>query len=52
MSKTPNHLRLPPCRLGEHNEYVYKQLLGVSDKEYARLETEGHIGMDFVPEMK
>ena len=23
MSKTPNKLRLPPCRLGEHNEYVY-----------------------------
>ena len=51
MSKTPNKLRLPPCRLGEHNEYVYKQVIGVSDEEYARLEAEGHIGMDFVPEI-
>ncbi len=51
MSKTPNHLRLPPVRLGEHNEYVYKQLLKVSDDEYGELEKEGHIGMDYVPEM-
>jgi crotonobetainyl-CoA:carnitine CoA-transferase CaiB-like acyl-CoA transferase len=48
-SKTPNRLRLPPCRLGEHNEYVYKKVIGVSDEEYARLEAEGHIGMDFIP---
>lgn len=48
-SKTPNALRLPPCRLGEHNEYVYKKVIGVSDEEYARLEKEGHIGMDFIP---
>jgi crotonobetainyl-CoA:carnitine CoA-transferase CaiB-like acyl-CoA transferase len=47
MSKTPNHLRTPPCMLGEHNEYVYKQLLGVSDEEYAELERKGHIQMDF-----
>jgi crotonobetainyl-CoA:carnitine CoA-transferase CaiB-like acyl-CoA transferase len=48
-SKTPNHLRLPPCRLGEHNEYVYKEVIGVSDEEYAELEKAGHIGMDFIP---
>lgn len=48
-SKTPNALRLPPCRLGEHNEYVYKKIIGVSDEEYTRLEQEGHIGMDFIP---
>jgi crotonobetainyl-CoA:carnitine CoA-transferase CaiB-like acyl-CoA transferase len=51
MSKTPNHFRLPPVRLGEHNEYVYKKLLGFSDEEYARLEREGHIGMDLVPDI-
>jgi len=51
MSKTPNRLRLPPCCLGEHNEYVYKEVLGVSDEEYARLEAGGHIGMDYVPEI-
>lgn len=48
-SKTPNQLRTPPCRLGEHNEYVYKEVLGVSDDEYAELEKAGHVGMDFDP---
>ena len=47
LSKTPGRIyRHPPC-LGEHNEYVYKQLIGVSEEEYAELEKEGHIGMDF-----
>jgi crotonobetainyl-CoA:carnitine CoA-transferase CaiB-like acyl-CoA transferase len=49
MSKTPSRIRLPAVRLGEHNEYVYKEVLGVSDEEYAQLEREGHIGMDLVP---
>jgi crotonobetainyl-CoA:carnitine CoA-transferase CaiB-like acyl-CoA transferase len=49
LSKMPNKLRLPPCRLGEHNEYVYKQVLGVSDEEYARLVAEGHIGTEYGP---
>ncbi|MDY6836014.1 MAG: CoA transferase [Chloroflexota bacterium] len=47
MSGTSNSLRTPPVRLGEHNEYVYKQLLGFSDEEYAILESEGHIGSQF-----
>ncbi len=50
MSKTPNSIGRPPVRLGEHNEYVYKELLGVSNEEYAELEKEGHIGTDFAPE--
>jgi len=49
MSKTPNAIRTPPCCLGEHNEYVYKKLLGISDKEYAQLEKEGHIGTEPAP---
>jgi crotonobetainyl-CoA:carnitine CoA-transferase CaiB-like acyl-CoA transferase len=48
MSNTPAYLRRPPPRLGEDNEYVYKKVIGVSDEEYAELEREGHIGMDFV----
>ena len=35
-----------PC-LGEHNPYVYKELLGVSEVEYDRLEAEGHVGLDY-----
>jgi len=50
MAKRPNALRLPPVRLGEHNEIVYKKILSVSDEEYAELEKEGHIGTDFADE--
>ena len=49
LSKTPAKINRPPCRLGEHNEYIYKELLKVSDEEYAELEREGHIGMDYDP---
>ena len=51
MSRTPNSIRRPPVRLGEHNEYVYKEVLKVSDEEYRQLEEEGHIGMDYAPEI-
>ena len=47
MSDTPIRIRRGPVRLGADNEYVYKQVLGVSDEEYAELERAGHIGMDF-----
>lgn len=49
MSRTPIHIRQPPCRLGEDNEYVYRTILGVSDQEYSDLERQGHIGMDYDP---
>ncbi len=47
--RTPNHLRRAAPRLGEDNEYVYRQLLGYSAEEYRRLEEEGHIGGDYDP---
>jgi crotonobetainyl-CoA:carnitine CoA-transferase CaiB-like acyl-CoA transferase len=47
MSKTKLSVRRGPVRLGEDNEYVYRELLGVSKEEYERLEKEGHIGMDY-----
>jgi crotonobetainyl-CoA:carnitine CoA-transferase CaiB-like acyl-CoA transferase len=49
MSKTPNRLRLPPPCLGEHNEYVYKQVIGMAGEEYADLESKGHIGTCYDP---
>lgn len=49
---TPNKIRKPPVRLGEHNEYVYKELIGVSDEEYVQLEKDGHIGVDYAPHVK
>ena len=42
-------VRKPDVRLGEDNAYVYKDVLGVSNDTYVRLEREGHIGMDYVP---
>lgn len=44
----PAKLRSHPPLLGEHNEHVYKNIIGVSDEEYARLEAEQHIGMDIL----
>lgn len=39
-----NRFRSPPCRLGEHNPYVYRELLGVNERRYQDLEALGHIG--------
>ena len=40
LSKTPYEMK-PAPRLGEHNEYVYTQLLGMSDEEFVQLMAEG-----------
>jgi len=48
MSKTPGIIRKPPCCLGEDNEYVYKQILKISEEEYEELIKEQHIGMDYL----
>jgi crotonobetainyl-CoA:carnitine CoA-transferase CaiB-like acyl-CoA transferase len=47
MPETPATVRQPPVAMGEHNEYVYKQVIGVSDEEYETLKAAGHISMDF-----
>ena len=44
-------LRLPPCRLGEHNEYVYKTILGYSDQEYDSLIESQLIGDEYIPDV-
>jgi len=44
-------VRHPPVRLGEDNELVYRQILGVSDEEYARLVEDGHIGEEYAPDI-
>lgn len=40
LSDTPDQPRAAPC-LGEHNEYICTQILGMSDDEYLKLLTEG-----------
>jgi crotonobetainyl-CoA:carnitine CoA-transferase CaiB-like acyl-CoA transferase len=47
MLKTPSTIRRPPVRMGEHNDYVYREILKLSDAEIDVLRAEGHIGMDF-----
>jgi len=51
-TKTPQVFTLPPPGLGEHNEWAYKQVLGKSDEEYARLVEEKHAGDEFLPHVK
>ncbi|MBN1848076.1 MAG: CoA transferase [Deltaproteobacteria bacterium] len=40
LSDTPPRVRPAPC-LGEHNHYVYTELLGMSDEEFVGLMNEG-----------
>jgi benzylsuccinate CoA-transferase BbsF subunit len=50
MSKTPRYIpRAAPC-LGEHNEYVLGDMLGLSKKEIAELEADKIIGKAPLPE--
>lgn len=49
ISGIPFTVRKPPVRLGEDNDYVYREVLGLSDKEYDRLKSMGMIGMDYLP---
>lgn len=53
----PNHLWRwdgPPLqwgpfnRLGDHNEYVFKEVLGMDETEYAALEADGHLSLDYL----
>jgi crotonobetainyl-CoA:carnitine CoA-transferase CaiB-like acyl-CoA transferase len=52
MSKTPFEVRKPSVRLGEDNDYVYRDVLGLSEEEYDRMKALGHVGMDYAPDVK
>ena len=39
--RTPAHIRLPAPCFAEHNDYVFRDLLGLSEEEVAELEREG-----------
>ena len=47
MADTPNALRRAPVTLGQDNEYVYRELLGLSADEYADLERREVIGTTY-----
>jgi crotonobetainyl-CoA:carnitine CoA-transferase CaiB-like acyl-CoA transferase len=46
LSETPGRIHRPAPTLGQHSEAVLKQHLGVSDSEYASLESQGVTGDD------
>ncbi len=50
-SKSDVRLRTAPALFGQHNDYVYRELLGVNDEEYERLVAGGHITDTFDPEL-
>ncbi len=41
LSRTPAHVRTPPPMFGEHNRWVLRDLLGLSDEQIATLEAYG-----------
>ena len=48
---TPDEVRLPPPRLGEHNEEVYLELLGYTRDEYDALVERGLVGTSYPAEI-
>jgi len=48
MSRTPPEIWRAAPTLGQDNEYVYKEILGVSDEEYDQLVADGHIGTEYL----
>jgi crotonobetainyl-CoA:carnitine CoA-transferase CaiB-like acyl-CoA transferase len=45
---TPPQLWRAAPTLGQDNEYVYRDILGLSDQEYGQLVAEGHIGTEYL----
>lgn len=43
-SETPLKITHPPCQLGEDNDYVYREVIGLTDDEIADLEEKKIIG--------
>ena len=51
MRNTSDEVRLPPPRLGEHNEEVYLDLLGYSREDYEALVERGLVGTRYPAEI-
>ncbi|OGC94399.1 MAG: hypothetical protein A2W25_01835 [candidate division Zixibacteria bacterium RBG_16_53_22] len=52
LSKTPRRIKRPSPCLGEHNEYVFKELLGMTDEEIAQHIIDGTITTEITGGMK
>ena len=44
---TPVAFYQPPVMFGEHNDYVYREVLGLDDEEIGRLAAAGHIATEY-----
>ena len=49
-SKSDVDLRTAPCLFAEHNDYVYREVLGLGDADIEKLREGGHIADAFAPE--
>ena len=49
-SKSDVDLRTAPCLFAEHNDYVYREVLGPGDADIEKLREGGHIADTFAPE--
>ena len=47
--ETPVEFYQPPIMFGEHNDYVYREVLGMSDEEIESLRAKGHIATEYDP---
>lgn len=47
--QTPVEFYQPPVMFGEHNDYVYRELLGYDDERIAELAAAGHIATEYDP---
>jgi crotonobetainyl-CoA:carnitine CoA-transferase CaiB-like acyl-CoA transferase len=50
-SRSDVGLRTEPALFGQHNDYVYRELLGIGDEEFARLKEAGHIADTYDSEL-
>ena len=41
LSRTPAELRMPSPCVGQHNEYIYQEVLGIPNEEFVELLVEG-----------
>jgi len=49
MAETPNALRRGPVTIGQDNDYVYRELVGLSDEEFEHMRARGIIGTTYDP---
>lgn len=45
--ETPIEFFQPPVTFGEHNDYVYREVLGMSEDEYQSCFDAGHVAVDY-----